>query len=201
MAKGENTRELIIQKSAELFNTRGYNGCALSDIMEATGLKKGGIYNHFRNKDEIAIAAFDYSFGLVIRRFRERLDRDKSSLEKLNSILDVFESYVYDPVIRGGCPVYNTAVHASEHPELKQRAVEGYKMLHTYIAIKIDEGKERKEFHSEVNSDEIATILISSLDGAVVMSRINRSLGAIETTIRFLRQQVIQSMLAPVQVN
>ena len=44
MQKGETTRELIITTSAELFNTKGYNGSSMSDIMEATGLKKGGIY-------------------------------------------------------------------------------------------------------------------------------------------------------------
>ncbi|MGD1849042.1 MAG: TetR/AcrR family transcriptional regulator [Salibacteraceae bacterium] len=195
MPKGENTRDLIIRKSAELFNQRGYDGCSLSDIMQATGLKKGGIYNHFKNKDEIALAAFDYSFGLVIRRFRQRLDQDNTSLDKLNSILAVFESYVYDPVIEGGCPVYNTAVNAAQHSQLKQRALEAYKMLHTYISIKIDEGKESGEFQAAVNSDEMATVLISSLDGAVVMSRLNHHLGAIETTIRFIREQIIQNML------
>ena len=65
MNKGQSTREMIIEKSAELFNTRGYAGCSLSDIMAATGLKKGGIYNHFRNKDEISLEAFKFSFAQV----------------------------------------------------------------------------------------------------------------------------------------
>lgn len=42
MQKGEQTRRNIVLKSAELFNQKGYAGCSMNDIMEATGLKKGG---------------------------------------------------------------------------------------------------------------------------------------------------------------
>jgi AcrR family transcriptional regulator len=45
--KGERTRSYIIERSAPLFNRQGYAGTSLKDIMEATGLEKGGIYNHF----------------------------------------------------------------------------------------------------------------------------------------------------------
>ena len=42
MNKGINTKEKIVEKSAELFSKYGYNGCSLSDIMNETNLKKGG---------------------------------------------------------------------------------------------------------------------------------------------------------------
>ncbi len=44
MRKGEQTRQEIIRKAAPIFNQKGYSGAALSDLMRATGLKKGGIY-------------------------------------------------------------------------------------------------------------------------------------------------------------
>ena len=47
MRKGEQTRQEIIRKAAPIFNQRGYDGAALSDLMRATGLEKGGIYRHF----------------------------------------------------------------------------------------------------------------------------------------------------------
>ena len=45
--KGEETRQEIIRKAAPIFNRKGYSGAALSDLMRATGLEKGGIYRHF----------------------------------------------------------------------------------------------------------------------------------------------------------
>jgi hypothetical protein len=52
--KGEETRQEIIRKAAPIFNQKGYDGAALSDLMRATGLKKGGIYRHFDSKQELA---------------------------------------------------------------------------------------------------------------------------------------------------
>ena len=47
MRKGEQTGQEIIRKAAPIFNQKGYDGAALSDLMRATGLEKGGIYGHF----------------------------------------------------------------------------------------------------------------------------------------------------------
>ena len=52
MRKGEHTRQDIIRKAAPIFNQKGYDGAALSDLMRATGLEKGGIYRHFESKEE-----------------------------------------------------------------------------------------------------------------------------------------------------
>jgi TetR/AcrR family transcriptional repressor of nem operon len=54
MREGEQTRQEIIRRAAPLFNQKGYEGTALSDLMQATGLEKGGIYRHFDSKQELA---------------------------------------------------------------------------------------------------------------------------------------------------
>ena len=58
MSKAEKTREFIIEKAAPIFNTKGYAGASLNDIIDATGLTKGSIYGNFENKDEVAIAVY-----------------------------------------------------------------------------------------------------------------------------------------------
>ena len=58
MSKAERTKNFIIEKTAPLFNMKGYSGTSMSDITAATGLTKGSIYGNFENKDEVAIAAF-----------------------------------------------------------------------------------------------------------------------------------------------
>ena len=66
MRKGEQTRQEIIRKAAPIFNQKGYDGAALSDLMRATGLEKGGIYRHFGSKQELAGHAFDYAWKLAM---------------------------------------------------------------------------------------------------------------------------------------
>ena len=57
MSKGEQTRQSIVEKAAPLFNQRGFEGCSMTAIMEATGLEKGGIYRHFDSKAQLASEA------------------------------------------------------------------------------------------------------------------------------------------------
>ncbi|MDN5211533.1 TetR/AcrR family transcriptional regulator [Fulvivirgaceae bacterium BMA12] len=173
MSKGIDTREKIISKSAELFNVLGYHGCSLSDIMKATNLKKGGIYNHFKNKDEIALEAFDYSFKRIQREFRKRLDLDKTPTEKLNSIIEVYAQLASVPGMEGGCPIFNTAVDASNsHPLLKQKANDAINSLKKYIDIKIKEGIASGEFRENADQTDIASLIIMTLEGALIMSRV-----------------------------
>jgi TetR/AcrR family transcriptional repressor of nem operon len=63
MTKGEQTRRRIVEAAAPIFNIRGYEGASLSELMAATGLKKGGIYRHFSSKEELAAEAFDYTWA------------------------------------------------------------------------------------------------------------------------------------------
>ena len=57
MTKGERTRRKIVADAAPVFNTRGYEGSSLNDLMSATGLKKGGIYRHFASKQALVVEA------------------------------------------------------------------------------------------------------------------------------------------------
>ncbi|MBL6447198.1 DUF559 domain-containing protein [Fulvivirga sp. 29W222] len=191
------TRERIIQQSAELFNTYGYHGCSLSHIMEATQLKKGGIYNHFKNKDEIAVEAFSYNYNRVLKRFRERLDRDETSFEKLNSVIDVFVSLIEDPMVKGGgCPIFNTAMDSTNtHPELKEKAREGIKGLTKYVEIKLKEGIDAGEFRLDTDVKVTSTLLIATLEGAIIMSRVNDNYGCIELASSYLKNYIKEKIL------
>lgn len=171
MSKGDLTREHIVSKAAELFNRLGYDGCSLSDIMQATGLKKGGIYNHFQNKDEIALAAFDYSFRKIIKRYREKTQDAESALEKIHAFVAMYESFYRKPVVQGGCPMMNTAIDATnKHTALRNKALEAFTTFKNYLTIKIKDGIDNGELKSKVDSSEAATFIMSTLNGALLMS-------------------------------
>ncbi|HYU75258.1 MAG TPA: TetR/AcrR family transcriptional regulator, partial [Ktedonobacteraceae bacterium] len=89
MSKGEQTRERILASSAQLFNRQGYFGSSLTDIMRETGLEKGGIYNHFSSKEQLALEAFDYAYGLVQQRVRQALAGKLNAIERLLAIVSV----------------------------------------------------------------------------------------------------------------
>ena len=69
MGNAASTRELIIDKSIPIFNTKGYYATSLSDITQATGITKGAIYGNFKNKDEVASEAWSAEvFGELIAK-------------------------------------------------------------------------------------------------------------------------------------
>lgn len=191
------TKQHIIQKSAALFNTKGYNACSLTDIMKATGLQKGGIYNHFKNKDEIAIESFDYSFELIKNRFQEALSNCNTGHQKIMSIINVFASFYTKPVTLGGCPIFNTAVDSSGiHPSLTEKARSAINHLKRYIELKIDEGINSGEFKPNVKSEELSTLIIISMEGALIMARVNNDYGPIQTTVKHLTQMINEKLVS-----
>ena len=95
----------------------------MSALMQATGLKKRGIYNHFGSKDELAIAAFDYSVNLLQRQYLKALRAHRSSTGKLIAMVGTFCQSMCQPMMEGGCPIMNTAIDSNHaHEALKKRA-------------------------------------------------------------------------------
>src|SRR6516165_5484540 len=146
MNKGEQTRERILARSAQLFNRQGYSGSSLSDIMRETGLEKGGIYNHFSSKEQLALEAFDYAYQLVQQRTRQALAGKFDAIERLLAIVSVFQSEAVDPPVAGGCPILNTAIEADDANEmLRDRARTAMNDWRATIHRIVNKGIERQE--------------------------------------------------------
>ena len=103
MPKGQKTREWIVAEAASLFNQRGFEASSMSELMEATGLEKGGIYRHFSSKEELAAKAFDYAWKVTLDTRMRDLDRIPNSIDKLKQFVANFVDRPRRPV-PGGCP-------------------------------------------------------------------------------------------------
>ena len=102
MRKGERTRTSILAHAIDLFNTRGYAASSLGDLMRATGLQKGGIYNHFESKEVLALEAFDYAFGTVSKLMWDAVRTQRAPLERLRAILGFFREYFEIAAVQRG---------------------------------------------------------------------------------------------------
>jgi TetR/AcrR family transcriptional regulator, transcriptional repressor for nem operon len=174
MRKGERTRQEIIRKAAPIFNQMGYDGAALSDLMRATGLEKGGIYRHFSSKEALAAEAFDYAW-------RETLDARIHDLETISNSVDRLKQLVANfverrGVIPGGCPLLNTAIDTDDgNSVLRERARKALRSWRSSLISMISDGIKAREIRPRVNAKKLATLIISSLEGAVMLCRLERS--------------------------
>jgi TetR/AcrR family transcriptional regulator, transcriptional repressor for nem operon len=173
MSKGEETKEKIIKQAAELFNKQGYAGSSISDIMRVTQLQKGGIYNHFQSKDQLAVEAFDYAIALIQQYYRTAWKNKRHAIERLQAIIEAFRDYTDNPPIPGGCPLLNTAIESDDaHPVLRDRAQQAMNSWRDLFGLIITKGIQRGEIRPDVDADEVATIIISTLEGSVMMSKL-----------------------------
>lgn len=198
MTKGQETRDRIIARAAPLFNEQGYSGSSLADIMAVTGLKKGGIYNHFSGKDELALAAFDYNWGVLRARYEQALQAvGDSPTAQLFAAIEVHASFAHNPPTPGGCPLLNTAIESDDgHAPLRERvraAMDYWRnLLKTIVANGIAQG----DFKPTVDSEEIATVIISTLEGGVMLSKLYASPAYLRTAAAHLRAYVRTAILA-----
>ncbi len=174
MRKGEQTRQEIIRKAAPIFNQRGYDGAALSDLMKATGLEKGGIYRHFASKQQLAAEAFDYAW-------RETFDARIHDLDAVSNSVDRLEQLVANfverrGIIPGGCPLLNTAIDTDDgNSVLRERARKALRGWRSYVISIVSAGIKAREIRPTVDAKKVATLIISSLEGAIMLYRLARS--------------------------
>ncbi|MFT3703432.1 MAG: TetR/AcrR family transcriptional regulator [Agriterribacter sp.] len=172
-SKAEKTRQFIIEKTAPIFNAKGYAGTSLNDMTEATGLTKGSIYGNFSNKDEVALAVFDFNLKKVNSIVAHELSKESSAKQKLLVYIKVYQDFLKYPFPEGGCPVLNTAVEADDtHPLLKQKAGEAILNWKKMIAGLIKQGIEQKEFRKGVDTEETALSIIAMIEGATMIARV-----------------------------
>lgn len=173
MNKGEQTRERILARSAQLFNRQGYAGASLSDIMRETGLEKGGIYNHFSSKEQLSLEAFDYAYQLVQQRVRQALAGKFNAIERLLAIVSVFQSEADDPPVAGGCPIMNAAIEADDANEvLRDRARSAMDDWRASVHRIVTRGIERQEIRPTTDADEVVSVLLATLEGALMLSNL-----------------------------
>ncbi|MGL4611944.1 MAG: TetR/AcrR family transcriptional regulator [Trueperaceae bacterium] len=190
LTKGERTKQQIIEQVAPLFNAQGYFGTSLSNVLEVTGLPKGTIYRYFENKDELALVAFDFSYARLRDKFAKAIRENQNTVQRLLAIATEYSNLRDDPYLYGGCPILNTAVEGDDaHPVLLKRAKEAMDESRKMIQITVRNGKERGEMKN-VNEDEVASIIISSIQGAIVMAKLYNDKKHILRTVDYLKNYI-----------
>jgi TetR/AcrR family transcriptional regulator, transcriptional repressor for nem operon len=173
MRNPELTREKILKKSGLLFNTQGYKSTSISDITTATGFTKGAIYRHFKSKEELEKETLFYLSSVMFEKLRGSIKDAPTASEKLKTIFRFFESYITTPPIKGGCPLMNVAIEADDaHPTLRKGAVRILDILRDSLITVLANGIRHGQIKADIDKEYYATIVIASLEGAIMMSKL-----------------------------
>lgn len=173
MSKAEKTKQFIIEKTASLFNTKGYMATSLSDITEATGLTKGSIYGNFENKDEVALEVYKYNSSLLSKNMARSLGEEfPTTIDKLNAFVNFYRKNWKAVFENGGCPLMNAATEADDtFPSLKKQVTQSFEGWIKRIASVITDGQGKGEIHPNIDADEYGSLFIMLIEGGILLSK------------------------------
>ena len=188
MRNPETTKRTIIKESANLFNTQGYKATSISDITKATGLTKGAIYRHFESKSDLEQQALRSLSKLMFAEIGQSIRDAKTFQLKMEAIFTFFETYMHTPMYEGGCPLLNVAVEADDtNLILRQQAFNMLAQLKSSVSKLVENGMKNNQVKPDTDADFYSTIIIATLEGGIMMSKLERSDDAITKTIKHLR--------------
>lgn len=204
MRKGEATRERIIETAAQVFNVHGFHGGSMAELMAQTGLKKGGIYNHFSSKEELALAAFDHAVSLILKKINEAVRPHKTPEKRINALLEYFLRYALHPPVEGGCPIMNTLTDSEgTNPALKARAKAALEKVIRRLAGLIQQGIDAGEFHTATDAatdgktpaQTTAETLFAMLEGGILLTRAFDDIRPMELIVGQIRAMLLKAPL------
>lgn len=178
MSKAARTKQFIIEKTAPIFNMKGYSGTSINDITDATGLTKGSIYGNFENKDEVAIAAFKYNIKKLQDAFAKAIEKESTYKGKLLVYPRLYSDYFHLKITEGGCPILNTATEADDtHPVLRRGVERAIVFWKDKLVFFIEQGILTGEFKAKaIDSERTALTIIAIIEGAVMISKVTGNL-------------------------
>jgi TetR/AcrR family transcriptional repressor of nem operon len=192
-SKAERTKAFIIESTAEIFNKKGFAGTSLSDLTQATGLTKGSIYGNFENKEEVALAVFDYNYARLAKKTRDLIDQAGTYHDKLLVYARVYKNMSQVPLNRGGCPILNTAIDADDtNSLLKDRAAKALIRWEKKITEIIEQGIEAGEFKDDVNIRQTALSIIALIEGGIMIARTTNNYDSMDQVVKTIEMLVDQ---------
>jgi AcrR family transcriptional regulator len=173
MSKAEKTKQFIIEKTATLFNTKGYTSTSLSDITAATGLTKGSIYGNFENKDAVALEVYKFNAGSLSKNMlRSFSDEFPTAIDKLHAFVAFYRKNWHSVFVSGGCPLMNAATEADDtFPLLKNQVTKSFQEWISKISKVISQGQKNGELNIKANADEYASLFIMLTEGGILLSK------------------------------
>ncbi len=184
-SKGEVTRQRILEATLQLFSVKGYFGTSIHDVMEEVGITKGGLYGHFRSKEEL----WNNAYEEAVLIWRGIVFRDASAIDDpVERICKVVEhdllDYVGEGVFAGGCFFLNCLLDVSGRSDaMTRRILKGFVRFSKLLASWLEEAKERGLISEEVDSREVADFIIINLNGATALYTASRDRRLLETSV------------------
>lgn len=173
------SRQKIIHTAEELFHRYGVLNTSVDRILSGANVTKSNFYYHFKSKDKLALTVLKK----MIEDFESDLLRNTlanpqlTPLERLESFYERIVSYHESLNCEKGCPFGNMAIELSDiKEEFRQILEHFFKKWGEHIEMCLRDGVEKGQFREEIDPKVLSEIVLSHLEGAIMMVKNSKSI-------------------------
>ncbi|MBM4273020.1 MAG: TetR/AcrR family transcriptional regulator [Deltaproteobacteria bacterium] len=182
-------KERIIHEALRQFSTKGFMSTSINDILESVGTSKGGLYNHFRSKEALFLAALSEARKIWRERNLAGLDQVERPLDRLKKLLENYrDHYLADSEnFPGGCIFVTLAVELNDQqPHLAREVNEGFQRFKCMIQRFLDQEQEAGHLSNGMDTAMVAEMIFSGILGACVAYTSDKSRDNLDRNIKGL---------------
>ena len=188
-AKGAQTRQTIIEKTLQLFCVKGYYNTSINDILQATGLTKGGLYGHFPSKEDIWYAVYDEALTIWKAVIFKGIKPGATPMERIQTLIENdVKNKLGNDVFEGGCFFHSMLVELSGQSDaMSDRLLQGFTQLAGLLYAWLEQADQQGMLKADLNLKEIANYIIIALNGAAALYASSRDPAILDQTVSQLR--------------
>jgi TetR/AcrR family transcriptional regulator, transcriptional repressor for nem operon len=180
--RGRASRERIVERAAELFAQQGIAGTSVDEVLAAAKAGKGQFYHYFRSKEELTAAAVGHRCADVVAELTRALG-GVSSLAGLEQALARFVAG-FEQAGLPGCPIGTLATEiAGRNEEARLKAAAGFDAWERLLADALERMRERGELHPNAAPAVLATGLLASIEGGMVLSQTRQDVASLRIAV------------------
>lgn len=167
----------IVNAAVTLFRRQGYAGTGINDIVDASGAPKGSLYHYFpAGKASIAVAAVEEAGRRVVATMAEVGSKQRSTADMMRAHARLYSGWMRKSGFRDGCPITTVLLElAPRHRDVSEAGRRAYSARLAILREKLV-----ADGFSPSRAERLAVLCVSTLQGALIQSRVERSGSAIE---------------------
>lgn len=167
-------RETLIQSGLAVFHEHGFHATGVQSIVDHAGVPKGSFYNHFKSKDELGIEILKHYWEEYSQARKALKVHDTPALERIDRHLSAFGDSPF------GCLIGNFSIEMANVDSFRSTLETLYSSWVSDLAECIEDGQRRGEIRDDDTAENLAEFLVTSLEGTIMKTRIDRSSDALE---------------------
>jgi TetR/AcrR family transcriptional regulator, transcriptional repressor for nem operon len=186
----DETRDRVLTAAMQLFAAKGYQSTSIADILQAADAHSGSLYHFFPTKQHVLLAVLErYRDGIEPMLLVRAWDKTADPIERVFALLASYRRALASSDCTYGCPIGSLALELHEpDPAVRELLAVNFDGWVGHVRACFDAA--RKRLPRGTDTGRLATLVLTTMEGGVMLARTHRSLDAFDASVAALRDYI-----------